>query len=149
MMALTGTEASMDTIFTQMIAINRQRHPNLPQQFWDDLDREHETFRRQLIDRIVAIYAKYYTLDDLKAANAFYASPAGQHMLAQKTQILQECMAAGKELGAQMAVRLSVKMMDYKQKTLTLPPSTNAAPSAPAKPESEPASPPPPAANAT
>ena len=148
MMVLTGSEKSMDVVFDQIIAIERQRHPNLPQQFWDDLDEEHKRLHNKMVERIIAIYDKYYTLDDLKAANAFYASPAGQRMMAAKPQILKESLAAGKALGAEMAVRLSIKMMDYKQQMApAAPPSTNAAPqpvapspgSSPAKPTPVPA----------
>ena len=126
MMVLTGSEKSMDVVFDQIIAIERQRHPTLPQRFWADLDQEHKNLHAKMVERIVAIYDKYYTLDDLKAANAFYGSPAGQRMMEVKPQILKESLAAGKELGAEMAVRLSIKMMDYKQQ---MAPSTPATPS--------------------
>ncbi len=36
----------------------------------------------KLVEKLIPIYAKYYTLEDLKAVNAFYATPAGQRMLA-------------------------------------------------------------------
>jgi hypothetical protein len=133
MMELTESEKTMDLVADRMIAIYRQRHPELPQAFWDELTNEYKGMHHKLIDRMVAIYDKYYTLDDLKAANAFYQSPAGQHILAAKPKIMQDAMDVDKELSARMAVDLSIKLMDYKQRMWNKQPApTNAAPVAPA-----------------
>jgi hypothetical protein len=46
---------------------------------------------------------KYYTIDDLKAVNAFYESPAGQKLLATLPQVMQIGQAWGQKIGKEAA----------------------------------------------
>ena len=48
-----------------------------------------------LVDVIAVIYAKNFTLADLKEITAFYKSPIGQKMLERQPIIAQQSMAAG------------------------------------------------------
>jgi TonB family protein len=52
----------------------------------------------EFIDDSVVLYAKYYSDDDIKAALAFYQTPAGQHFDAASALIAAEASQAGQKL---------------------------------------------------
>ena len=58
---------------------------------------------------------KYYTLEDLKAVNAFYESAAGQKILSTLPQIMQGSIKIGEEWGRS----LGKKAADEVQRDLT------------------------------
>jgi hypothetical protein len=56
----------------------------------------------ELIEKLMPIYDKYYTLEDLKAVNAFYESPAGQRLLVVAPMAMQDAMKIGQEWGEKL-----------------------------------------------
>ena len=54
---------------------------------------------RDLIEKIIPVYDKYYTIEDLKAINAFYETSAGQKVLSALPQLMQETLKIGEEWG--------------------------------------------------
>jgi hypothetical protein len=46
-------------------------------------------------DRIAAIYAKYFSDEDIQALSAFYQTPAGQHYLAVSPQLVRDSSQLG------------------------------------------------------
>ena len=98
MLRLTGMEGLMAQMKDQMVAAMKPQMQNVPAVFWDK-------FRAKLnvgevLERIIPLYDKYYTLEDIRAVNAFYSSPAGQKVLSTLPQIMQESMQIGQEWGA-------------------------------------------------
>src|SRR6185436_18718919 len=67
MLRLTGMEKLMTQISSQMTATLRKQTSSVPQDFWDKFERKIDM--HGLIEKIIPIYDKYYTLDDLKAVN--------------------------------------------------------------------------------
>jgi hypothetical protein len=70
----------------------------------------------ELIQLMMPIYDKHLSLEDLKAANAFYATPAGKR-LAEKTPVMtSEGFEVGRKWGEakgrQIAQRLKEKGLD-------------------------------------
>lgn len=101
LLQLTGMTKMVDQMKAQMIASIRQSQPQAPAEFWDKFSEKMDA--RQLIEKIIPIYDKYYTVDDLKAVNQFYASPAGQKIISTLPNVMQESMRAGQEWGAQIS----------------------------------------------
>lgn len=60
-----------------------------------------------LTEEIIPLYDKYYTLEELKAINAFYQSPVGQKVLSTSPQIFQESVAIGQKWGEKMGKEAS------------------------------------------
>ena len=52
-------------------------------------------------DAVVALYAKYLTDADVKAASAFYETPAGQHYLESAQRLIPETMKVGQRIAAE------------------------------------------------
>ena len=97
MLRLTGMEKLTSQIMGQMIASLKKQMPDAPADFWNRFQQKMDP--RELIEKIIPVYNKYYTLQDLKAINAFYESPAGQKVLATMPQVMQESMQIGQEWG--------------------------------------------------
>lgn len=97
MLQLTGMEKMMNQMKGQMISGLKAQIKQVPDGFWEKFSQKMDT--RELIEKIIPLYDKYYTLEDLKAVNAFYASPAGQKVLSSLPQIMQESMKLGQEWG--------------------------------------------------
>jgi hypothetical protein len=119
LLEITGTVKLVNQMLNQMMGTLRGRASQLPPEFWDNLQKEMDPTK--LVEKLIPVYDKYYTIDDLKAVNAFYQTPAGQHLL--------QVQPAG--------MKAVLEIQNYKQK---MPASTNSAPDAPA-PSSTPSKP--------
>ncbi|HEX4140735.1 MAG TPA: DUF2059 domain-containing protein [Candidatus Methylacidiphilales bacterium] len=126
----TGTVKLVNQMLQQMLGTFRDRASGLPPEFWDQLQKEMDPTK--LVDKLIPVYDKYYTLEDLKAVNAFYQTPAGQHLLQVQPQILKESMGIGQQWGREAGMKAMLEIENYKQKMSTTPPSGSTAPSAPA-----------------
>jgi hypothetical protein len=100
LLRLTGTERLMGQMANQLIASFKVQMPQVPETFWTKFQQKMNT--REMIDLIIPVYDKYYTLEDLKAVNAFYETPAGQKVLSTLPQLMQETMRIGQEWGQKM-----------------------------------------------
>jgi hypothetical protein len=97
MLRLTGMEKLMDQMKTQMLDGLKSSMPDAPAGFWEKFSAKMDT--RELLEKIIPIYDQYYTIEDLRAVNAFYSSPAGQKVLSSLPQVMQASMKAGQEWG--------------------------------------------------
>ena len=97
LLQLTGTERLMGQMENQLIATFKAQMPQVPEAFWTKFQQKMNT--REMIDLIIPVYDKYYTLEDLKAVNAFYQTPVGQKVLSTLPQVMQETMKIGQEWG--------------------------------------------------
>lgn len=113
---LTGMEKLIDQMTAQMISGLRTGDPRIPQAFWEKLAKRMDA--REMLELAVPVYDKHYTLEDIRAVNAFYASPVGQKVLAATPLVMQETMAIGQEWGsrhgkaAEEEVRAESKTLD-------------------------------------
>jgi uncharacterized protein len=108
MLKLTGTEKLMNQMLTQMIAAMKAQSPGVPDEFWAKFQQKMDM--RELIDKLIPVYDKYYTIADLKAINAFYESPTGQKVLVSLPQIMQESMKIGQEWGAKVGAEAETEI---------------------------------------
>ncbi len=88
MLKLNGTEKLMDQVKEQMISLVRKKQPNISEAIWDRVQKDMNT--HELLEKMIPLYDKYYSLEDIKAANAFYASPAGVHISEAAPQLMTE-----------------------------------------------------------
>ena len=110
MLKLTGMEKMMGQMATQLIDSLRPNAPELPDEFFTKFAGKIDF--KELSDLFAPLYDKYYTVEDLKAVNAFYSSPAGQKILATMPQLMTEAM----QIGQQWGMRTAQKVMDEIQK---------------------------------
>lgn len=79
-----------------MISQFRRMIPDIPDSFWDTVDPS------VLIDKLVPVYVKHLTIEDMKAAIAFFQSTAGQKILDKTPAISEESMKIGEQLGKEL-----------------------------------------------
>lgn len=97
MLKLTGMEKLVEQMSAQMIGSLRGTMKDVPPEFWDRFAQK--VHGSEILELLVPLYDKYYSLEDLRAVNAFYSSPAGQHVLKTLPQIMNESMAIGQQWG--------------------------------------------------
>ena len=106
MMRLTGMIDMIGQMTDQMISSIKQGAPaGVPEDFWGRA-REKRMKAEDLIARMIPVYAKYFSVEDLKAINAFYESPAGQHLVASLGPMMQENMKIGQAWGQEVSQKL-------------------------------------------
>ena len=109
---LTGVQQTMEQLKTQMISAMRAQMKDVPSEFWTRLETKMDT--SELLEKLLPLYDKYYTIEDLRAVNAFYASPVGRRLVATVPKITKESMAIGmewgKRVGAQIAREAEMEM---------------------------------------
>ncbi len=58
-----------------------------------------------MIDLILPIYSKHFTLEELEQLIAFNRTPLGQKVIAEMPMVMKESMSAGQEWGRQLGER--------------------------------------------
>ncbi len=95
-------------ITEQLIRHQKKNMPDIPEQFWTEVAGE---VRSEGLNRkIVAVYVKHFSVDEMKAIVAFYKTSAGKKYLDKLPEITKESIAAGRlwnrEVGVQIAEKL-------------------------------------------
>lgn len=90
-----GTEI-IDSILPEL----RKMLPKAPDTFWQEI--KSNINAKSLAKRIIPIYQKYLTAEDVAAINAFYQTPAGQKLVDVQGPIMEESYQAGEEWGRQI-----------------------------------------------
>lgn len=96
-----------------MIPMLQKGHPDVPSEFWVKFRASANT--QELIEQIIPVYDKYYSLEDLKQINAFYESPSGQRMLQASPEVIKESMQIGQQWGSNLGKQVVVEIEKQKQ----------------------------------
>ena len=110
---ITGASKMGQQVMATMIANFKQTMPDAPANFWDQFAKEIDM--DELTEKIIPIYDKHLSQEDIRAAIAFYESPAGRRMIASQPLILQESMAVGMEWGRELSQRAVEKIKTQKK----------------------------------
>jgi hypothetical protein len=78
----------------------KQQYPKVPDEFWSELAAEFKA--EEFVERVVPIYAKYLTVEEMQQLEAFYESPIGQKVLQALPAIMQESVAVGQQWGREV-----------------------------------------------
>jgi uncharacterized protein len=104
----------LDTVIPQMVHLVKQQFPSLTD---DQLNMMSsmllEEMKNRLPKMVIAyarIYANHFTLDELKAIEQFYETPAGQKMIAEGPAITKEAFPLGREAAAEALPKVIEKM---------------------------------------
>jgi len=112
MLDASGGTAAFTQAKQQMIQQFKSTVPDVPSEFWVEFEKELSV--DELVALVIPIYDRHFALDELKAINAFYATPAGRR-LAEKTPIITgEAFEIGSAWG-QAKARLLVERIDARE----------------------------------
>ena len=114
MLKVTGMEKMMDQMKVQMISGLKAQLSSAPNSFWDKFQQKMDV--KELIEMIMPIYDKYYSVEDIKAINTFYGTEAGKKMLSSLPQIMQESMKIGQEWGMKISEQAFAEIEKEKKK---------------------------------
>ena len=143
MMKLLNVQERMEKVKQSMLDQMRRRMPNVPSKIWDRVAKDIDV--NVLMQRKIAIYDKCYTMEDLKALNAFYSSPAGQRVVARMPELEFDFAAADRAWMQQAILKIRLELEDAKLVVPAAPPAsssptppvpaTNSAPAQPSAPK--------------
>lgn len=105
---ITGTRRAVAQMLPQILAPMKSSFPQVPDRFWQETVEEFKM--DELVDRLVPVYEKYYTRDDILGIIAFYQSPLGQKLISTQPQVMQESLAVGQEFGQEVAARVEARL---------------------------------------
>lgn len=107
MLKLSGSMAAMDQIVPQMITMVKQTASSVPDSFWDGFVTKYKSkLGDKLVELYTPIYAKYYSLDDIKQLIDFYRTPIGKKLGETTPKIMIEGMQIGQKIGMEIATEL-------------------------------------------
>jgi hypothetical protein len=121
MMELTGTSRighQMATMISQqMLQMMKTQHPEVPARNFDVVrevaEKEFENAFEGpdgLQPRMIPLYAKYFTPEDVRGLIAFYQSPLGQKSLSVMPALMQDAMTLGQQWAAEATPRVQEAM---------------------------------------
>ena len=103
-------DAVLGPMVDQCIVLSKGHNPEVPDAFWQQKKRILMASTGDYTDAMVAVFSKYFSVEDLKALVDFYKTPAGQHYLKAMPAMTQESMQTmttwAKASGAQTVARL-------------------------------------------
>jgi hypothetical protein len=108
----TGTTSLMQQMKRQIFDTFRRMAPSAGEEVWNELDRRFDM--NELVEKLIPIYDKYYSAEDLKGILLFYQSPLGQRVLSTMPQVVSESMAAGQEWGRRKGEEMEKELRSRK-----------------------------------
>lgn len=110
LLVLTGSAELGVQVAGQLLSSFNKAYPDVPQDFWDEVMKEINT--DDLINLVIPIYKKYYTLEEINQLIVFYKTPLGKKMTAVLPGISSDSMAAGQKWGKEIAEKVIKKLED-------------------------------------
>ena len=112
LMAVSGSDATLKMIPEQILSMIEQQAPALPESVKVEIQAMFsEEALLLLMDRMVPIYAKYYTQQDMDDLIAFYDTPLGKKLSTVQPQITLESMSVAQQWAAEIGQKVASKIM--------------------------------------
>lgn len=113
MFVVSGSEGAYQAAIDQMFILFKQQYSNVDAAIWDGLKQEFSKKSiEDLKEMLAPVYAKYLTMDDLKALIRFYETPVGVKFAKNNPMILQESMQVGQQWGMKIGQAFAEKMKE-------------------------------------
>jgi len=107
LMKKSGADQMGMQMMNKMLPAFKRMTPEAPEEFWTAMMKE--ISMDDMIDKIVPIYQKHLTQQDVSEITAFFESNAEKKLISKQPQIMQESMIAGQQWGEETAVRVMEK----------------------------------------
>jgi hypothetical protein len=113
LLELMGMTKLMTQMVDQMMTAMKGADNGVPDEFWVEFRSQVKV--EELIGLMLPIYDKYYTLDDLKAVNAFYSTDVGKRMLTTMPQVMAEATEVGQKWGKAIGEKVAAELTKRKK----------------------------------
>ncbi|WP_019613903.1 DUF2059 domain-containing protein [Psychromonas ossibalaenae] len=110
LMHASGPDSLGMQMLNRMIPSLKKMLPQAPDSFWTDAVSEIDV--DEVENRIIPVYQKYLTEEDIQAINAFYNTPAGKKIIKIQPNIVRESYAIGQEWGKKTAQKILLKYQE-------------------------------------
>jgi hypothetical protein len=70
----------------------------------------------EMLDKVAGVYARNFTVEELRDITAFYRSATGQKLVERQPDIMKESMAIGQQWGRSVGAELQSRMKDELRK---------------------------------
>ena len=110
-LSLTGTKEVFPVMIDQMINQMKGGFKEVPEEYWGELKIELKgSSIDELFDKMIPIYKKHFTHDDIKKIIEFYESPVGKKMALATPKLTQESMSVAQEWGQALGQKIVKKL---------------------------------------
>ncbi|MGC1550581.1 MAG: DUF2059 domain-containing protein [Rhodanobacter sp.] len=104
LMAVFSVDKVFSQMNTQMASVMSQQVPCVPTSYWQNyIDADGV---KALMERMVPIYQRHFTADDVEGLLKFYRSPLGQKVITQMPQVMSEATLANQQWGQERAQQM-------------------------------------------
>ncbi|AND68671.1 hypothetical protein ATSB10_12170 [Dyella thiooxydans] len=108
LMGLFGTDRMFQQMNAQMAAMMGKQLPCVPASYWNGFLDDQAT--RELSAKLVPIYQRHFTEQDVRGLLKFYRSPLGKKLLLEQPSIMAEVMQMGRQWGEQRAQAMMAQL---------------------------------------
>ncbi len=109
----SGAGALGTQVVDQMFSMYKAQMPQVPAEYWDNLSKEVSS--DGFVELLIPVFARNYSLDELKGLEAFYKSPLGQTLVTKQPQIQKESMQVGAQWGQKIAQKVMKDLQAQKK----------------------------------
>ncbi|MES2460395.1 MAG: DUF2059 domain-containing protein [Armatimonadota bacterium] len=123
LITLTGGDKMGQQMMDQMIPEMQKILPQIPADFWVAFRKK--TKMSELTERLLPVYDKYYSKEDVKGLIQFYRTPLGQKVISTTPGISRDSQAIGSAWGQEIAQDI---IRELKEKEAAKPSGAKAKP---------------------
>ena len=112
MLELNGTKETFQGVIDQMISLYQNQESDVPAEYWDKVKKSMSSSYDELVVKLVPVYKKHLTIEDLKGINDFYSTPVGKKLSEKTPLISQESMEIGQRWGMEIGTKIAQEMQN-------------------------------------
>jgi len=100
----------------QLIQIQKNKMPDIPDQFWSDFSKEVDI--KALNESIIQLYITNLTVKEMKEITAFYKTETGQTFLNKLPLLTKETMNTGRQWGMALRMQITKRLQEVDLKAM-------------------------------
>jgi hypothetical protein len=112
LMQLTNQAQLGAQVVKQVLETFKNTMPNVPANFWSEFSNEVKA--DELVEKIIPVYDKNLSSQEIKDIIKFYESPTGKRLISVMPVITQESMVIGQQWGREIGERVVKKLQQKK-----------------------------------
>ncbi len=111
LMEITGAKDMSMLFMKQLSSYFKKMDPSVPNEFWDDVLKEVDS--DEIVTKIIPVYKKYFSNEDILRAIEFYESDSGKKFVSNQGKVFNESRIIGEKWGEEIGLKVLKK---YKEK---------------------------------
>ncbi len=108
LLEVSGATKMVPVVTEQLIKQQRQTMPDIPEPFWKEFITEVNP--EALNEKMAAVYAKYFNIEEMKEIIAFYKTDAGKKFIVKLPEIAQESRGVFREWTMDLRMQITKKL---------------------------------------